>query len=121
MTRRDIGILGEHIAHDLLEEKGYHVLETNYRCPDGEIDIVARKQDILVFVEVRTKTGSTFGTPEESITPRKCEKLRLTAEHYGQNHEGLPENWRIDFIGIRLGRNLKVTRIDHIENAVEGI
>lgn len=120
MTRRDTGILGEHIARDYLEEKGYRILETNYHCREGEIDIIAIKHDTLVFVEVRTRTGDQFGTPEESMTERKCEKLRLAAEHYGQSHEFLPEDWRIDFIGIRLTRDLKVIRIDHIENAVEG-
>ncbi len=120
MTRRETGILGEHVARDYLEEKGYRILETNYHCREGEIDIVARQQDTLIFVEVRTKTGNQFGTPVESVTERKCEKLRLAAEHYGQDHEGLPETWRIDFIGVRLARNLKVIRIDHIENAVEG-
>ena len=120
MTRRETGILGERIARDFLSAKGYGILETNYHCRDGEIDIIARKQDTLVFVEVRTRTGNTFGTPEESVTPQKCEKLRLTAEHYGQNHADLPETWRIDFIGVRLDRDLRVLGIDHIENAVEG-
>ena len=56
-------------------------METNYRCPEGEIDIIARHKDSLVFIEVRTKTSLEFGSPEESITLTKKEGLRATASH----------------------------------------
>ena len=71
MKRRDTGILGKKLARDSLNKRGYRILETNYRCPEGEIDIIARHKDSHVFVEVRTKTSSEFGSPEESITPAK--------------------------------------------------
>jgi len=79
MKRRDTGILGEKLAKDFLKKRGYHILETNYRCPEGEIDIVARHKDCLVFVEVRTKKSLEFGSPEESITPAKQTRMRATA------------------------------------------
>ena len=65
MKRRDTGIRGEKLAKDFLKKRGYRILETNYRCPEGEIDIVAKHQDSLVFIEVRTKTSLEFGSPEE--------------------------------------------------------
>ena len=64
MKRRDIGDLGEKLAKDFLKKRGYQVLETNYRCPHGEIDIVAKQKKSVVFIEVRTKTGSGYGSPE---------------------------------------------------------
>lgn len=118
MKRRDVGILGEKLARDFLSKNGYHILETNYRCPGGEIDVIARHQDTLVFVEVRTKRSRQFGSPEESITPAKMERLRTLAAHYYQTHDNLPQSWRIDVIAIQLDRNQKVSRIELIENAI---
>ncbi|MFC1941975.1 YraN family protein [Chloroflexota bacterium] len=119
MKRRETGILGEKLACDFLGKNGYHILETNYRCPEGEIDIITRYQDTLVFVEVRTRKSARFGSPEESITPAKKARLRAVAAHYGQNRENLPESWRIDVVAINLDINGKLSRINLIENAVE--
>ena len=119
MKRRDTGIHGEKLARDFLENKGYHIIETNYRCPQGEIDIVARDKDCLVFVEVRTKKTLSFGTPEESITPTKMERLRSAAAYYCQTHNDLPPLWRIDVVAVELSPKDKPCRIELIENAVE--
>jgi putative endonuclease len=121
MKRRETGILGEKLTCDFLGKNGYEIIETNYRCPDGEIDIIAIHGDTLVFLEVRTKRGDEFGTPEESIVPAKMEKLRTVAAHYGQNHDNLPYSWRIDMVAVHLDNNNRASRIDIIENAVEGI
>jgi len=118
MKRRDTGILGERLACDFLGKNGYNILETNYRCSEGEIDIIAEQEETLVFVEVRTKRSEQFGSPEESITPAKMERLRAVAAHYGQNREGLPASWRIDVVAIQLDRNGRASRIELIENAV---
>jgi putative endonuclease len=119
MKRRETGTLGEQIACDFLGKNGYDILETNYRCPEGEIDIIARQQDTLVFIEVRTKKSRWFGSPEESVTPAKRAKLKAVAEHYGQNHDNLPADWRIDFVAVQMDSRGKVSRIEIIENAVE--
>ena len=74
-SRKKLGAFGERIAGDYLKRQGYEILETNFRCSVGEIDIVARHGDYLVFVEVRTKRNLEFGTPEESITSAKKKKL----------------------------------------------
>ena len=120
MRRRDTGILGEKIASDFLKKRGYRIKETNYRCPEGEIDLVAEHKDYLVFVEVRTKRSLAFGTPEESITAAKREKLRTVADKYIQTHHNLPQLWRIDFVAIELDSKGKLARIELIENAVGG-
>ena len=118
MQRRNTGILGEKFARDFLKKRGYRILETNYRCPQGEIDIVARHKDSLVFIEVRTKTSLEFGTPEESITSTKRNHMRATAFHYQQAHTDLPQQWRIDVVAIELNQKGKLARIELIENAV---
>ena len=118
MKRRDTGIRGEKLAKDFLKKRGYRIVETNYRCPEGEIDIVAKHKDSLAFVEVRTKTSLEFGSPEESITPTKKERMRATASHYRQTHNDLPLLWRIDFVAVELNQEGKPSRIELIENAV---
>ena len=118
MKRRETGILGEKLAKDFLEKQGFHIWETNYRCPEGEIDIVARQGDYLVFIEVRTKRSLEFGSPEESITPAKMERLRNIAAHYLQDHDNLPPLWRIDVVAVELNQKGKPLRIELIENAV---
>ena len=118
MKRRDTGILGEKIARDFLKKRGYHILETNYRCPQGEIDIIARHKDYLAFIEVRTKRSLNFGSPEESITRIKKERLKTTALQYRQSHRNLPPLWRIDVVAIELDEKDKPSRIELIDNAV---
>jgi putative endonuclease len=120
MSRKETGVLGEKLAQDFLKKKGYRILETNYRCPRGEADIVALQRDCLVFVEVRTKTNLNFGTPEESITITKMKHLERVAYWYQQSHDHLPSSWRIDVIAIELNADLKCKRLELIENAVEG-
>jgi len=119
MSRRETGKLGEQIACKALQKKGYRILEKNYRCRHGEIDLVARHRDCIVFIEVRSKTGVSYGSPEESVTAAKKQKLLATALYYLGSHDDLPENWRIDFVAIemeRLGGELK--RVEIVENAI---
>jgi len=117
-NRKQLGDFGERAARGYLQKRGYEIMESNFRCPVGEIDIVARDKDGLVFVEVRTRRGTRFGTPEESITPAKKAKLIELAESYIQQHEGLDLSWRIDVVAIEVGRGGEISRIELIENAV---
>jgi putative endonuclease len=119
MKRREAGILGEKIAGDFLKKRGYHILETNYRCPEGEIDIIARHKDCLVFVEVRSKTSAEFGSPEESITRAKIQRLVAATACYRQSHQNLPSSCRIDIVAVEMNRKGKPSRIKLIENAVD--
>ncbi len=118
MKRRETGILGEKLAKDFLKKRGYRILETNYRCSEGEIDIIAKHKDFLVFTEVRAKTSLEFGSPEESITPTKKGRMRATAFHYRQTHDNLPLSWRIDVVAVELNQKGKPSRLELIENAV---
>ena len=119
MKKQHLGQLGEKLAAEFLKKNNYRIVEKNYRCPHGEIDIIATKKDTLIFVEVRTKASSIFGTPEESITAPKKEKLVSSALYYCSSHPDLPENWRIDFIAVELDRDqAKLKRIEHMENAI---
>ena len=118
MKRAEIGQLGEKLARDFLKKRQYRILETNYRCRYGEIDIVARRLDCLVFVEVRTRTDRVFGTPEESISQSKTRHMAQSAEYYVQEHRAEALNWRIDVIAIELEPDHRLWRIEQIENAL---
>ena len=117
--RKQLGALGEKIAIEFLKGHGYKIRETNFRCLLGEIDIVAEKEKCLVFVEVRTRTSSEFGTPEESITIAKKRKLISLALTYLQSHEDLSPLWRIDVVAVEMVNGGKVSRVELIENAIE--
>jgi putative endonuclease len=119
MNRQETGKVGEKAAQRFLKKHGYRIRETGFRCRYGEIDIVAQRKDCLVFVEVRTRSGPDFGTPEESITQAKKEKLIASAWSYVTSHDNLPQLWRIDVIAIELDDQGKPERIEHIENAIE--
>ena len=116
MKRRQVGILGERIAADYIKQHGYRVRETNFRCREGEIDIVAEKDDFLVFVEVRTRRSTSFVTPEESVTPSKIERLITLGQTYIERHQDLPPCWRIDVVAVELTPEARVSQIELIEN-----
>ena len=118
MNRQEVGKLGEKLAQKFLKKKGYRILETDFRCRMGEIDIVAQQKDYLVFVEVRTKSSLDFGTPEESITQSKKEKIINSALTYISTHQNLPPLWRIDVVAIEVDQKGKSKRIELIENAI---
>jgi putative endonuclease len=119
MDRQKVGKLGEKAARKFLKKRGYRIRETGFRCHHGEIDIIAQRTDYLVFVEVRTKSNLDFGTPEESITQAKKERLIASALTYTDTHQNLPPVWRIDVVAIELDDKGKAKRIELIENAIE--
>lgn len=110
---KQTGFIGENLAAKELEKKDYEILERNFSNKFGEIDIIAKDKNTLVFVEVKTKTGVDFGLPEEMINPRKLFKIRNMAAIYmkGQNFP-----CRIDVVAIVLNENNEVTRLTHHEN-----
>jgi putative endonuclease len=114
--RKQTGRQGEEMAASYLQEKGYRVIERNWRCPIGELDLVAVDGDVLVFVEVRTRSGVRFGLAEESITPAKQSRLIELAESYLQEKSLSAQLWRIDVIAMQMGSGLP--QVKHIENAV---
>ena len=118
-SRQQLGAEGELAARRFLESEGYQVLDTNFRCRWGEVDIVARLGDTLVFVEVRTRRALTYGIPQESIREKKKVRLVATAETYLQSYQEQLDDWRIDLISVLVGRDGRVTEVAHLENAVE--
>lgn len=82
MNRQQFGEIGENMAADLLRCKGYDILRRNYRCPEGEIDIIAEKWGELCFVEVKTRQGFNYGRPCEAVNGEKKQKIRRTAGYY---------------------------------------
>jgi putative endonuclease len=120
INRKKLGALGERIAKEHIEKLGYRIIETNFRCREGEIDIIAQEGEQLVFVEVRTRRGLDFGSPEESITVSKRQKLIEVAYAYLQSHEVLSPSWRIDVVAVELGMGGTVSRVELIQNAVSG-
>jgi putative endonuclease len=100
-NRRELGQLGESLAHAYLERAGLKILRQNYRCPKGEMDIIAQDKEWIVFVEVRSKTSGCMGYAEESITAKKARGLRSIAKYYllEQGYVGWPP-LRFDLIAI---------------------
>lgn len=113
------GTLGEVTARKHLEAQGYRVLDTNYRCRWGEIDIVAEEDETLVFVEVRARRHLSYGTPQESLSKAKIARLTATAETYIQEHQPEAPHWRIDLVAMVLTRDGTVSDLQHIPNAIE--
>ncbi len=117
--KQALGRWGEQQAADYLAQRGYQILGRNLQGPYGEIDLLARHQGALVFVEVKTRSSARFGLPEEAITPSKQQHLIQNAEDYLQAHPELGDDWRIDVVSIlrRPGGNPQIL---HFENAVHG-
>lgn len=107
--------LGEDAAVKYLQKLGYKIIDRNFRKGYGEIDIVALHDNTLVFIEVKTRTSDKFGTPFESITPWKLRPLIKTAQFYKQIHKGLPDNLRMDAVGVKMF-GAEVSDIEHIKN-----
>lgn len=114
--RKQIGRQGEDLAVAYLLSQGYRIVERNWRCPTGELDLVAAWGETLVFVEVRTRSGLRFGLAEESITPAKQARLVELAQAYLQEKSLPLQPWRIDVIAVQLGRG--APQVKHFENAV---
>ena len=98
-------------------DKGYTVLEKNYAFRRLEIDLIAKTGDILVFVEVKTRTSLRYGYPEAAITLAKRNHLLDAANYYLMEHPSLDGDWRIDVVAIRVREN-SPPEIIHFENAV---
>lgn len=111
------GRRGEEEAVKFLSRKGYKILERNYRCTLGEVDIIARDGDILVFAEVKSRRSDAYGDPLESITLEKKRRISLVALHYIQHKKlhGVPA--RFDVVAIRMGN--ETVELDLIKDAFE--
>lgn len=114
--KNPVGKHGENQAAHYLTEHGYRLVEMNFRKNYTEIDIIAVKDDTLVFVEVKTRVSDSFGKPFEAITRDKINNLIRTAHLYAKLHPELPRAMRIDAIGVTIDKNGVVEDIEHVEN-----
>jgi putative endonuclease len=116
--RQRLGAWGERVAALHLESKGYEIVARNWRCPLGEIDLIARAGSLWLFVEVRTRRGRMLGTPEESMTRGKAERVLRLAQQYLCDHGLEDAEWRVDLIAVELDEHGKLLRCEQIENMV---
>ena len=115
--RHEIGKVGEKIANDYLKKQGYVIIERNFEAKQGEIDIIARKEKELVFIEVKTRTGKRYGEPVEAVNNIKQKHLIKTVEYYLYSRKLEKEYVRIDVIEIYLYKNKKY-KINHIKQII---
>ena len=115
-AKDDLGRAGEDRAAQHLTTHGYRILDRNWRMRGGELDIVALDGEILVFVEVKVRSGN-FAIAEESLDARKLARLMMAAEMYVNRHPELIDHlWRVDFVAITLSVDGVVRRYSHAEN-----
>lgn len=128
--RRRLGNAGEAIALRTLEDAGLSIIDRNWRCSAGELDLIAYETapdyasgnmaaTWLVIIEVRTRRGERFGTARQSLSPRKQAKLREVAEHYRQA-TAWQGPWRIDLVAIQMDGQGRLLAVDHLRHAVTG-
>lgn len=115
---RQFGNWGEQVAAQFLELHGFDILNRNYRTPYGEIDLIAQKEDMIIFVEVKTRSGKEFGMPEDAVTPQKRAHLSQSVQYYWQQNDEMKVDWRIDVISILKNRNQTQPEVTWFENAV---
>lgn len=116
--RQSLGRLGERLAATRLEERGYRILERNFRCRYGEIDLVAEENLDLVFVEVKTRRGTARGLPEEAVDSRKARKLQEVACSYLDLHDLADCSWRIDVVAVQFSSTGKLEEIRVYQHAI---
>lgn len=112
-----IGQWGESCAADFLARHGFIIAAKNVRTPKGEIDLIAQKEGLLVFVEVKTRSHNLGGYPEEAVTEAKLEHMNNSAEWYIQEHAENEDNWRIDVISVTGKLNSQNPQIEWFEDA----
>jgi putative endonuclease len=111
------GALGEEAAAELLRKAGYRIVARNHRCSRGEVDVIAEKGDLLVFVEVRTRATAAFGGPEETVGTRKQRRVVAAARDYLAQRRGPPKAARFDVIAVVDGP--AGPALTHFENAFD--
>ncbi|MGB9776975.1 MAG: YraN family protein [Anaerolineae bacterium] len=117
MSRQRIGLgcRGEELAAQELQRRGYEIVERNWRCEVGEADIVARRGAVWAFVEVRTRRGEAFGTPEESVTPQKRARMRAVAERYMAEHGLWEADGQLLVVAVEIDPAGRLQRVDVLE------
>ena len=118
MNNIELGKWGERQAKLYLENKGYAIIVQNFRCPAGEIDIIAKDGEWIVFVEVKTRRSKNYGYPAEAVNSRKQIKYIQTALYYLKKNQLLDKAYRFDIVEVQLGKQENHV-INHIINAFQ--
>ncbi len=111
-----LGAWGEQQAVEYFRHLGMKIVERNFRTPVGEIDIIVKNRHFIIFVEVKTRRSTAFGTPQEAVGPHKQRQILRTAQWYLQNHSKLKLQPRFDVVAILCQSNT-APQITHIEDA----
>jgi putative endonuclease len=118
-SRQSLGAAGEQLARRHLERNGFRFIAANWRCRSGELDLIMRQGETLVFIEVKTRHGDRLGTAEEAVLPRKANRLLRAAQYYLVTRPDLADVfWRIDLVAVTLDDSGVLQRLTHIEDAV---
>ena len=112
----ELGKIGENLVEKYLKNINYQVIERNFRCKRGEIDIIAKEKDELVFIEVKTRASMEYGKPAEAVTNQKKKHIYRSAEYYLAMHHKLSAYVRIDVVEVYLYKNKYY--IHHIKSAM---
>jgi putative endonuclease len=117
-TTTELGSLGERIAAAYLTDSGLRLLDRNWRCREGELDIVAREGDALVFCEVKTRRGVGYGFPVEAVTFAKQRRLRVLAQRWLATHDEHAPDLRFDVVGVLVRRTAPAV-VTHLRAAFQ--
>jgi len=115
--KKELGKKGEELALRFLKKKGYRIIEKNYVCKMGEMDIIAKEKDILAFIEVKTRTSTTFGPPQLAVNPKKQSQMSKVALNFLKEKKLEDTKARFDVVAILLG--LKGAEIELIKDAFD--
>ncbi len=115
-ARVKLGRQGEELAVRELIRCGYEVVVRNWHCQAGEVDVVARRNEAWYFFEVRTRRGREFGTPEESLTPAKQQRMIDVALTYLGEHDLYDVDWRVGLVAVEMDQAGRLLRLEVYEN-----
>lgn len=116
---KEIGALGEGISENYLKNLGYKILDKNFKCKCGEIDLIALNKGYICFIEVKTRYGTNFGIPAESVSYSKQKKICKTAQVYIMWKNIIDSNFRFDVIEVLLNNENNDFLLNHIEDAFQ--
>ncbi len=117
MNKKEIGKIGEDFALEYFIKEGFEICERNYKTHFGEIDLILRKENLLIFVEVKTRKSLEFGEPVEAINKKKQEKIKFIANYYLATIKNKNLQVRFDTFSIFLDRENKIKFFEHISDA----
>lgn len=116
---QQLGQWGEALATRHYRGLGYTILDHNWHCQHGELDLVCSKGDELVFVEVKTRSTHAYGSPEEALSERQQLRIQKSAWTYMEQHDLLQSDWGIDLLAVERGRDGEIVRLERFRNAVQ--